>query len=144
MTKQPPFNTNCPQGGGFDFYDFKKALSDKYGDMFSEFFSMAFRDMSGEFLEQSSRFCKLVDWCDNEIRKMGAMANIFSPADKTEKYTESDFKLWRENIHTAAELVYLRALLLDHRTTTEQRQNIEYTICKLYGIHYSEYLEEYC
>ena len=118
------------KGGGFDFYDFKKLLTEQYGKQNAEFFAAAFRDKAGEFLEQSSRFSTLVDWCDEEIRKAAALVNVFSPADKADDYTQAQAKLWREQLHYVAELVYFRGILLDHRTTHEQRQNIEYTISK--------------
>lgn len=143
MTEKTPFNKNDNMGGGFDFYDFKNALAKQYGKQNAEFFAMAWRQMEGVLLEQASRFSKLVDWCDKEIRQAGGIINVFSPADKTADYTTEHAKLWREQVHYVAELVYFRGLLLDHRTTNKQRENIEYTICKLYGIHYSEHLEDY-
>lgn len=143
MTAKTPFNKNDSSGGGFDFYDFKKALARQFGAQNAEFFAMAFHEQAGVFLETASRFSKLVNWCEKEIRQAGGLINCFSPADKTTDYTQAQAKLWREQVHYIAELVYFHALLIDHRTTTEQRQNIEYTICKLYGIHYSEHLEDY-
>jgi hypothetical protein len=134
---------NTTQGGGFDFYDFKKALALQFGKQNAEFFAMAFREQAGAFLEQSSRFSKLVDWCDKEIRRAGAILNIFSPADKTDEYTTAQVKLWRDQVDYVAELVYFRELLVNHNTTTAQRENIEYTICKLYAVHYDEYLGDY-
>lgn len=143
MTEKTHFNKNSNTGGGFDFYDFKNALAKQYGKQNAEFFAMAWRQMEGALLEQASRFTKLVDWCDKEIRQAGGIINTFSPADKTVDYSTAQAKLWREQVHYAAELVYFRALLLDNRTSNEQRENIEYTICKLYEIHWNEQLGDY-
>ena len=142
MTSKYHFNQQ-EQGGGFDFYDLKNALAKQYGEQNAAFFAMALNEQAGAFLETASRFSKLVDWCDKEIKQAGAIINTFSPADKTTDYTQAQAKLWREQVHYLAELVYYHALLTDHRTTTAQRQNIEYTICKLYGINYDEYLGDY-
>ena len=81
MTEKTPFNKNGNTGGGFDFYDYKNALAKQYGKQNAEFFAMAWRQMEGALLEQASRFTKLVDWCDKEIRQAGAIINTFSPAD---------------------------------------------------------------
>ena len=131
------------QGGGIDFETFKKALSKQFGKQNAEFFAMAIRDNQEVLLEQSSRFTKLADWLEKEIRQTGQIINVFSPADKTEDYTQGQAFLWREQIRYIAELIYFYELLIATRTTTEQRENIEYTVCKLYGIHYSEFLEDY-
>ena len=143
MMEKTLFNKNGNTGGSFDFYDFKNALAKQYGKQNAEFFAMAWRQMEGVLLEQASRFSKLVDWCDKEIRQAGGIINVFSPADKTADYSTAQAKLWREQVHYVAELVYFRGLLLDNRTTNEQRKNIEYTIEKLYGIKYSEELNDY-
>lgn len=143
MTEKSPFNKSGNSGGGFDFYDFKTALAKQYGVQNAEFFAAAWRELSDVCFEIASRYSKLVAWCDKEIRQAGGIINAFSPADKTADYTTEQAKLWREQVHYVAELVYFRGLLLDHRTTNKQRENIEYTICKLYGIHYSEHLEDY-
>ena len=141
--KNAHFNNREQAGGGFDFYDFKAALEKQYGKQNAEFFAMAWRQMEGDLLEQSKRFSKLLDWCDKEIRQASIGVNVFSPADKTEDYTQGNVQLWRSSVHYLAELVYFRGVLMDSRTTNEQRQNIEYTICKLYGIAYNETLGDY-
>ena len=133
-------NKTC---GGFDFYDFKKALAEQYGDRNAEFFAMAFRQVSGDLLEQASRYNRLVDWLDKEMRQAGGIINAFTPAAKTDDYTQAQAKLWREQVHYFAELLYFRGLLLDNRTSNEERQNIEYTLEKIYGVKYDEYLEDY-
>ena len=142
-TKNARFNNHEQAGGGFDFYDFRAALEKQYGAQKAEFFAMAWREQAGALLEQASRFEKLADWCDKEIRQASIGVNVFSPADKTDDYTKGNAQIWRSSIHYLAELIYFRALLMDNRTTNEQRQNIEYTICKLYGIAYNKTLGDY-
>lgn len=143
MTSKYLSKQTAPPGGGFDFYDFKKALQGQFGEQNAAFFEMAFREQAGAFLEQASRFSKLAEWCEKEIKLAGDIINTLSPADKTDGYTVELLKTFREQVHYVAELVYFHGLLLDHRTTTEQRENIEYTICKLYGVHYNEDLGSY-
>ena len=144
MTSKYHSNNESKQPcGGFDFYDFKKALTETYGERTAEFFAAAFRQVGGELLEQASRYNSLIDWLDNEIRQAGGIINAFSPASKTEDYTTEHAKLWREQVHYVAELVYFRGLLIDNRTSNQERQNVEYTVCKLYGIKYNEYLGGY-
>lgn len=127
----------------FDFYDFKKALTKQYGAMYAEMFARTMQEQAGEILTLASRFEKLVSWCDNEIRTAARVVNSFCPADKTTDYTQAQAKIWREELQHVAELVYFRGLLMDCRTTSKQRENIEYTLNKLYGVKYSEYLGDY-
>lgn len=141
MTEKYHFNEQAADP--FDFMNFKKALIKQYGAIQGEFLSKAINEQYGDFLEQSSRFFKLVQWCENEIKQAGAIINVFTPADKTDFYTTADFKTFREQVQTVGELVYYHALLLDSRTTTAQRENIEHTICKVYGVKYNEYLGVY-
>ena len=147
MNKKSHFEQPTPGGaqprGGFDFYDFKQALAAEYGERSAEFFAAAFRQLSGELLTQTNKYTRLVDWMDKEIRNAGGLINAFSPAAKMDDYTQAQALLWREQVHYIAELVYFRGILLDNRTSNQERQNVEYTVCKLYGIRYNEYLEDY-
>ncbi len=96
-------------------------------------------------LEQESKYSKLVDWIDREIKDKMTTANFFSPADmdKVGDYTNNFFETFREQLSDIAMLTYFRELLLDDRTTTKMRENIEYSIGKVFGIHYDEYLKDY-
>ena len=127
----------------FDFYDFKTALAAEYGATMAEFYAAMWKEAQGEFLEQSSKFAQLVEWIDKELRIYAPLVNAFSPADKTTDYTTTDLKNWREQVHYVAELIYFRGVLLDSRTTTEQRRNIDYTMCKIYGIKYDDEIRGY-
>lgn len=137
MTTKHLSNENPPP---FDSFDFKSALIKEYGETIANFFMAEWRDLSKLCFELSERYAKLVEWCDKEIKQAALTINTFSPVDKDGNYTVDFLKTWREDLHYFSELVYFRALLLDNRTNNEQRKNIEYTICKLYGIHYNEYL----
>ena len=127
----------------FDFYDFKAALAAEYGETIAQFYATMWKENAGAFLEQSSKFARLVEWIDKELRVYAQLVNVFSPADKTKDYTTSEFSQWREQVHYVAELIYFRGMLLDGRTTTEQRQNISYTMQKIYGIEYNEEIGGY-
>ncbi len=142
-TEKILLSKNKNVSGGFGFDEFKTALAKQYGKQNAEFFAMAWRQIEGAFLEQASRFSKLVAWCDKEIGQASGIINVFSPADKTADYTTGKAKLWMEQVHYIAELVYFREILLDDRTTTEQRENVENTIEKLYGVRYSEDYKDY-
>lgn len=107
------------------------------------FFAFAWREAQGEVLKQASRFALLAEWLDKEIELCGNLINVFCPADRTEWYTNGMKDEYLQQIQKFAVLTHLRELLIDERTTNAQRENIEYTACKLYGIRYSEELEDY-
>lgn len=143
MTKKYLSNDTAQGGGHLDIDELKRVLSQHLGRENAAFFAQAIHDKQGEYLEETSRFSRLIEWIDNEIRIAGIVINTFSPADKHDTYTTADFKLWREHLHIISEMLFFREILVDARTTTAQRRNIEYTACKLYGIHYNEDLGGY-
>lgn len=143
MTKKYLSNDSLSGGGQFDIDELKRVLSQHLGKENAEFFAQAIHTKQGEYLEETSRFSRLIAWIDNEIRNAGIVINAFSPADKHDAYTTANFKLWREHIHLIGEMLYFREMLADNRATTAQRQNIEYAVCKLYGIHYNKDLGGY-
>ena len=112
----------------------------------SVYFSYAWREKLGEIgelLEVESRYSKLVNWIDKEIIFCNNTKNVFCPADKNESTTISSVKMYCELMQRLAILVHCKMLLLDGKTTTKMRENIEYTLCKLYGINYSEEFGQY-
>lgn len=117
----------------------QKVLKSKLG----EYYSCAWRENIKELLETESKYTKLVKWLDGEIEQRLLMINVFCPADRNENYTNNDFKIYSEQMKDLAIMVHCKELLNDERTTTKMRESIEYTICKIYGVHYSEYLKEY-
>lgn len=120
-----------------------KAIRNKLNDSFCEYFSYAWREKVDEMLTTESRFTKLVEWLDKEIRQKLSLVNMFCPADRIDGYTNQNFQTYSEQIKDIAVMTHCRELLLDSRSTTQMRENIEYTVCKVYGIHYSEFLNAY-
>lgn len=110
---------------------------------FIQYFSYAWREKVNEMLTTESKYSKLVDWLNKEIENRLSTANIFSPADRTEDYKTEFYHTFREQLSDISFMVYLRELLLYEKSTTQMRENIEYTICKVFGTKYSEYLEDY-
>jgi hypothetical protein len=107
------------------------------------YFSYAWREKIGEFLEEESKYTKLVCWIDKEIDICTKAINVFSPADRDEDYKNRDIKEYLNSMQKLSTLLHFRLLLIDSRSNTKIRENIEYTICKLYDISYSEQLEDY-
>lgn len=103
------------------------------------FFGYSWREKLGDVLEEESRYARLVDWLNEQIEIEGKLINIFCPADNTDEYTET----YLERMKNYAVYVHLRDLLLDSRTTTAMRSNIEKWLCKHSGAHYNEYLDSY-
>lgn len=101
-----------------------------------EYFSYAWREKIINFLEDESRYSKLVEWIDNKIEFNRKYINVFNPADKTESYTNEFFKNYMEALKDFAFLINMKLILLDEKSTTKMRENIEYTICKLYNIKF--------
>lgn len=110
---------------------------------FIQYFSYAWREKVNEMLTTESKYSKLVDWLNKEIESRLSMVNIFSPADRMEDYKTEFYRTFREQLSDISFMIYLRELLLDEKSTTQMRENIEYTICKVFGTKYSEYLKDY-
>ena len=104
------------------------------------YFGYAWREKLGEFLEEESRYARLVDWLNEEIEFHGSVINPLGPAENGEEFEETYLK----EIQDYAVLIHLRDLLLDDRTTTQMRENIEKWLCKRYKIRYwGEYFDGY-
>lgn len=110
---------------------------------FIQYFSYAWREKVNEMLTTESKYSKLVDWLNKEIENRLSTVYIFSPADRTEDYKTEFYRTFREQLSDISFMIYLRELLLNEKSTTQMRENIEYTICKVFGTKYSEYLEDY-
>ena len=126
--------------------DIVNAIEKEFKKKNDDYFSYAWREKLGElgeFLAEESKYTKLVDWINHEIEICNETKNVLSPADKDEKTTRGMVNTYLALMQKLAVLVHCRELLLDSRSTTKMRENIEYTICKLYGVHYSEQLKEY-
>jgi hypothetical protein len=126
--------------------DIITAVQKEIGKSNDEYFSYAWREklgQLGEFLAEESKYSQLMKWIDKELKQCNSLKNIFSPSDKNENTTVALVNTYLALMQKLAVLVHCRELLLDSRSTTKMRENIEYTICKLYGIHYNEELKEY-
>ena len=111
-----------------------------------EFFNYAWREKLGElgsFLEEEGKYSKLVNWIDTEIQSCNSLKNVFCPADRNEQTTMSMVNTYGDLMKKLAILIHCKELLLDSRTTIKMRENIEYTICKLYNIKYVANLNSY-
>ena len=107
------------------------------------YFSYAWREKINEFLSDESKYSRLIDWINNEINNYKENLNLFNPADKIDGYTNSFLKTYRDSCMNLTMLLNFKYILLDNRTTMSMRENIEYTICKLYNIHYNDLLKIY-
>jgi hypothetical protein len=123
-----------------------KALENELSKSQGIFFGYAWREKLGElgeFLQEESKYAKLVEWIETEIAQCNEVKDVFCPADKNESTTVSMVQVYKDLMQKLAILVHCKQLLLDGRTTMKMRENIEYTLCKLYDLHYSEELETY-
>lgn len=123
--------------------EYGQAMQEEFSKNNDKFFSFAWREAESEILEKASRFEKLAVWLDKEIELCSDLINIFCPADKTEIYTNSMKEEYLSQVQKFAVLIHLRELLIDSRTTNKQRENIEYTLEKLYGVRYSKEFEDF-
>lgn len=111
-----------------------------------EFFEYAWREKLTElsdFLEEESKYAKLVEWINKRIDFFNDTKNVFSPADKNEKTSVSMVNTYMELMKNIAVLIHCREILLDKQSTNKMRDNIEYTLCKIFKIHYNKELGEY-
>lgn len=107
------------------------------------FFSYSWREKINEFMSSESKYSRLIDWINDQIEYYRNNLNVFNPADKTDDYNNSYFKTYEDACKNVAMLLNFKWILLDNHCTTEMRNNIEYSICKLYKIHYSKELDCY-
>lgn len=123
--------------------DLIKAIEKQYAKSRDTYFSYAWREKVDEWLDNESRYARLVDWINERIEDKQTTIDVFSPADKGEWYTNDYFKSYRSACEEIAMLIHLKWLLLDNRCTIKMRENIEYTICKVFNVHYNEMLKCY-
>ena len=107
------------------------------------FFSYAWRENVTNILNNEDRYSKLIDWINKEIEKHKTYMNIFNPADKVIGYTNEFFKSYETACKNIAMLLNFKEVLLSEKCTIKMRENIEYTICKVFNIKYNEMLNDY-
>lgn len=107
------------------------------------FFSYAWRENVINILNNEDRYSKLIDWINKEIETQKNNMNIFNPADKVIEYTNEFFKNYETACKNIAMLLNFKEVLLSEKCTIKMRENIEYTICKVFNIKYNEMLNDY-
>lgn len=107
------------------------------------FFSYAWREKITNILTTESRYCKLLDWINERIQFNLTLINVFNPADRTRNYTKGNLKTYLKSNQELSVLLNIKSLLIDDNCTTQMRDNLEYTICKLFNIKYSEDMKDY-
>lgn len=120
-----------------------RKIEKELNNSFIQYFSYGWREKISEILTTETKYSKLIERINKEIEDKISMANVFCPADKTEDYTNDFFRNYMDAMRDFAVLIHLRELLLDERTTTQMRENIEYTIEKVFGIKYNKFFEDY-
>lgn len=120
-----------------------EAIEKEYDKSLDTFFSYAWREKVDEFLDDESKYSRLVDWINEQIDLCKDNINIFNPADKIKQYSNGFFNIYSNACKNIAMLLNFKGIILDKRCTTKMREDIEYTICKVFNIHYSEQLKIY-
>lgn len=122
---------------------FLSYLEDFMIDNNVEFMDFALKEQITNLLEQSSKYAKLVEWIDKQIEVNKNNMNAFNPSLRNDDYINAYFKNYDEGCKNVAMLLNLRFILSNKHCTNEMRENIEYTICKVFGVHYNESLQAY-
>lgn len=103
-----------------------------------EFFSYAWRENVDNFLTAESKFSQLVDWINERLKDEFTMINVNNPADKDETYSVSKMKSYLEACRNVSLLVNAKEILIDDKCTTKMRENLEYTLCKIFNLKYNK------
>lgn len=107
------------------------------------FFNYAWRENIRNMFSTEDKYSKLIDWINEQIKFYKNNMNIFNPADKMINYTNEFFKNYETACKNIAMLLNFKEVLLSEKCTTKMRENIEYTICKVFNIKYNERLNCY-
>lgn len=103
-----------------------------------EFFSYAWRDKVKEFVEFELKYTQLLDWINERIEVEFNIINSFNPADKDDKYSKAEIKLYLSACQTVAVLLNAKEIITNDNCTTKMRENWEYTLCKLFDLSYNK------
>jgi hypothetical protein len=107
------------------------------------FFSYAWRENITEMLSNESKYQKLVEWINKRIESEQIALNVFNPADKSNEYTNEQFNAYKTACQNIAMLINIKYIILDNKCTIQMRENCEYAICKIFNVHYNEFLNIY-
>lgn len=120
-----------------------RVIEKKFNKSNETFFAYSWREKIENILKDESRYSRLVDWINEKIDFDLIYVNTFNPADKNEKYSKSDFKVYLEACQNIAMLINLKWIMLNKNSSIEMRDNIEYAICSHFKIHYNKELNKY-
>ena len=93
--------------------------------------------------EKQNRWGKLIAWIDRRLDDLAIVTNVMTPANRDGDYKKRDLDDWLDNMKDIAVLTSCELILLDEKATEAQRENIEYTLGKLFGVRWDEYLNDY-
>lgn len=93
--------------------------------------------------EKQNRWGKLIAWIDRRLDDLAIVTNVMTPANRDEDYKKRDLDDWLENMKDIAVLTSCELILLDDKATEVQRDNVEYTLRRLFGVEWSENFNDY-
>ena len=80
----------------------------------NEFFGYAWREKLNEisdFLEEESKYARLVEWINEKIKLLNSTKNVFCPADKNEDTTLTMVNTYLKQMENLAVLIHCKELL---------------------------------
>lgn len=120
-----------------------QALKSKFDTLNLTFYQNIWEKRVYNWLLEDDKYSKLADWCSREIEVLGDISSVFSPINKSDKYSMDDFKTYKDSIGNLAIIVHLRSILVSAKCSDQERKNIEYALCKIFNIAYSDTANEY-
>jgi hypothetical protein len=103
-----------------------------------DFFSYAWRENVLNFMEKESKFSYLIKWVNERLSLEFMLINTQNPADRDENYTIKNIKTYMDSCKNVGILLNLKFILMDDKSTTKMREDVEHTICKLYNLYYKD------
>lgn len=100
------------------------------------FFSYAWRENVLNFMKKESKFSYLIDWINERLKIEFIIINTQNPSDRDKNYMIKNIKDYIESCKNAGILLNLKFILMDDKSTTTMRENVEHTVCELYNLHY--------
>lgn len=120
-----------------------RVIEKEYAKTQDIYFSYAWRERVEETLKEESKYARLVEWINERVNLNKTIIDMFNPADRNEQYNNGFFSNYRKACEELAMLINMKCIILDNRCSSKMRENIEYAICKIFGIHYSQELGYY-
>lgn len=120
-----------------------EAIGKEIGDINTFFVGCEIKEKLGKFIEKGTRFSRLVEWIDEELKYHKNIVKALHPAQVNEDYTRNQFDTALNSLKDIGLLVLSREILLSYETSQNEREAIERRLTKYYKIHYNEMLECY-